>query len=114
MAHATIPFSLRCLNGAFPQFGAMGTMDAPLETVWVPHGSNFQKAYVEEWEQEVHTPSPAWSISDKRRQERECYREDSHTRSRLANEVSEQEMFASLTCADSWDEGDTRAAASRE
>ena len=52
----------------------------------------------------MHTTSRLWSISEERRQERECYREDSHTCSRLAHEVSEQEMFASLTCADSWDE----------
>ena len=25
--------------------------------VWIPYGGNFQKAYVEEWEQEVHAPN---------------------------------------------------------
>ena len=27
----------------------------PWKPIWIPHGGNFQKAYVEEWEQEVYS-----------------------------------------------------------
>ena len=67
--------------------------------IWVPYGSNFQTAYVEEWEQEVHT-------SDDQLQERECHREDSSTWFRRAHELSEKEKFPCLTRADPWDESD--------
>ena len=81
-----------------PQFVAM----AKWTRLWncVVNGSNFQKAYVEEWEQEVHT-------SDDQLQERECHREDSNTWSRRAHELSELEMFACLTCTDCWNESDS-------
>ena len=64
-------------------------MDATLET---PLKSHMDKAYVEEWEHEVHT-------SDDQVQKRAWFRR--------AHELSEQEMFACLTCADSWDESDS-------
>ena len=74
---------------------------------WTRRWKPIWKAYVEEWEQEVHTTSPAWSISDDQLQDRECHREDSNTWFRRAHELSEQEMFACLTRADPWDESDS-------
>ena len=56
-------------------------------------------AHVEEWEQEVHTTSSAWSISDDQLQERERHRGGSGTWFRRSHELSEQEMFACLTRA---------------
>ena len=55
---------------------------------------------------EVHTTSPAWSFCDDQLPEHVHHREDSGSWSRRARELSEQEMFACLTRADSWDESE--------
>ena len=68
--------------------------------IWIPHGNSFQKAFVEEWEQEIHT-------SDDPIQECGYRWKDPSTWSRRAHESSEKEMFASLTGTDSGDESDS-------
>ena len=59
--------------------------------------SNFQKAYGEEWEQEVHT-------SDDLLQERECHRENFNA---CPTNISEHETFACLTRSDPWMKSDS-------
>ena len=105
VAHATFPYTVCCFTVQFPLFAAMAKWTRRWKSIWVPCGSNFQKFYVEEWEQEVHTP--AWSISDDQLQERESHRDDSQTWFRRAHELSEQEMVACLTRADPWDESES-------
>ena len=96
------PSHLLCVTVTvhFPEFGAM----ANWTSAGNPCGSHMaaisRKPTMRIEEQEVHT-------SDDHLQERECHREDSNTWSRRAHELSEQEMFACLTRADSWDERDS-------
>ena len=85
-------------------------MDAPLENhlFGCHRAENFQEACVEEWEQEVHTTSPAWSISADELQEHECHREDSNTLFPRAHELSDHETFVAFSSgADPWDESDS-------
>ena len=68
--------------------------------IWIPYGSSFQKACAEEWELEMHTSDdPIW----------ECgyHWQDTSTWFRRAHELSEKEMFACLTRADSCDESNS-------
>ena len=65
--------------------------------IWIPCGNSFQKAFAEEWEQEVHT-------SDVPVQECGYRWKDPSTWSWRAHESSDKEHFAHVTYAESGDE----------
>ena len=75
-------------------------MDMPQEALWIPYGDNFQEAYVKEWEQEVHAPDSPVQESG--------YRwKDPSTWSWHAHGLSDEEIFAHLTRAESGDESES-------
>ena len=68
--------------------------------MWISHGDNFQEACVKDWEQEAHA-------SDSSVQESEYRWKDSSSWSWDAHGLSDREIFARLTRAESGDESES-------